>query len=92
MTDETMQEKAPLMSSPLDLLSEMQRRLSAVEASQADIHRKIDEATKAGTLDPALLKKTAHVMTKFFPHDEPETEAPPAPRAMFDAFTGHPLN
>lgn len=77
--------------SGLDMLSEMQRRLSRVEASQAEIHRKIDEATKDGTLDPDLQKKLAHIAAKYFPHDNPDEEivAPVAPR--YDAFTGERL-
>lgn len=81
----------PRAASQLDLLSELRDRIAAVEASQASIHKKIDDATKAGTLDPALLEKTAHVMTKYFPHDFPEKEPEAPPRPKFDPFTGQPL-
>jgi hypothetical protein len=82
----------PPLEPSLGLLSEMHQRLTAVEASQADIHAKIDAATKAGTLDPELLERTAHIVQKYFPHDVPDKTPAPAPLPKFDAFTGQPLN
>lgn len=91
MDDQKAEMETPRQTSTLDVLSEMQQRLSKVEASQASIHAKIDEATKAGTLDPELLKNVAHVMAKYFPHDVPSPEIAAPPRPKFDAFTGQPL-
>lgn len=81
-------------ATPVDLgiLSEIHARLSELESRMRDIHLKVDAATKSGELDPGLLAKLAHIATKFFPHDEPETEQASAPRVpRFDPFTGHPL-
>lgn len=77
--------------SALDMFSEMRDRVAAVETSQASIHQKIDDATKAGSLDPELLERVAHVMMKYFPHDMAEKEPVAPPRPKFDAFTGQPL-
>lgn len=82
---------SPENTPSLGILSEIHQRLAAVEASQRDIHEKIDAATKSGVLDPDLLAHVAHVMKKYFPHDMADTISTEPPRAKFDAFTGAPL-
>lgn len=77
----------------LGILAEIHQRLAATETSLKDLHRKVDDAVKSGSLDDKLLAKLAHIAGKYFPHDDPPAAEPIAPpRPRFDAFTGERLN
>lgn len=92
MADRNFERRRDVDAPSMSVLSEIHARLSALEESNEQMRGIVDDAIKSGHLDADLSAKVAHVMTKYFPHDNPETEvvAPPSPK--FDAFTGQPLN
>lgn len=63
----------PSAQSGMDLVSEIHRRLSAVEADNAALKSRLDAAQTSGEVEPykGYTAHVAHVMQKHFFHDKP---------------------
>lgn len=80
------------MPSALDVISELQRRLSAIEAEHAALKKMVNDARDRGDVGFDF-EHAQHVLTKHFHHDRPSAneEAAEQAKPKFDPYTGERL-